>query len=94
MNTHTQNENFSSIERGVAKGTVNCDGNLWKGKALAHVKLPVVKFVFTLKSFNLSMVQALQWFLRTGSSPLLSQQEKQQSSSVLHIHTGESCNNP
>lgn len=93
MNTCTQNEN-SSVEKDVAKGTVNCDGHLWKDKALAHVKLPVLKFVFTLKSFNLPMVQALQWFLRTHFCPLLSQQEEQQSSSVFQIHTCESCNNP
>lgn len=57
MNTHTQNEN-SSMEKDVAKGTVNYDGNLWQDKPLAHVKLPVLKLVFTLKSFNMPMVQS------------------------------------
>lgn len=86
------------MEKDVAKGTVNCDGNLWKDKHLAHVKLPVLKLVLTLKSFNMPMVQGLQWFLRTHFSSLLSQQEEQQSSSDFQIHTSldacESFNNP
>lgn len=86
MSTHMQNEN-SSMEKDVAKGTVNCDGNLWKDKPLAHVKLPALKLVFPLKSFTLPMVQGLQWFLRTPFNPLLSQQEEQQSSSVFQMHT-------
>lgn len=86
MSTHMQNEN-SSMEKDVAKGTVNCDGNLWKDKPLAHVKLPALKLVFPLKSFTLPMVQGLQWFLWTPFSPLLSQQEEQQSSSVFQMHT-------
>lgn len=65
---------------------------------LACVKLPVLKLVFTLKSFNVSMVQGLQWFLRTRFSPLLSQEEEQQSSSVFQINTSldtcESLNKP
>lgn len=65
---------------------------------LACVKLPVLKLVFTLKSFNVSMVQGLQWFLRTCFSPLLSQEEEQQSSSVFQINTSldtcESLNKP
>lgn len=82
---------------GCCKGTVNCDGSLWKDKPLAHVKLPALKFVFNPKSFTLPMVQGLQWFLRICFSPLLSQQEEQ-SSSVLQMHTSldtwESFNNP
>lgn len=86
------------MEKDVAKDIVNCDGSLWEDKPLAHVKLPVLKLVFTLESFNVSMVQGLQWFLRTRFSPLLSQQEEQQSSSVFQINTSldtcESLNNP
>lgn len=86
------------MKKNLAKGIVNCDGNLWKDKPLAHVKLSVLKLVFTLQSSNMLMLQGLQWFLRTRFSPLLIQEEEQQSSSVLQTHTsldtGESFSNP